>query len=139
MFLLAGNDLSRLTARARYCPSEIARGLVPVAAGGPGEDEDDMVSSTARRCTLATVARFGKAAVCVEWIEPGEVRPRYHVATDDGDGVAMPPWSSYDDQRRIASPGVRAIGIKPKGEPATDCTRDIKGMTVTGRYVRKEI
>lgn len=125
MFLLSADDLCRLTARARYCPSEIARGLVPVAEGV------DMVASTIRKCTLATAARFDREVVCVEYIEPGELRPRYHVATNDGDGIPMPPWS-YERQR-ITPPGVKSIGINPKGdESTTDCTRDIKGMTGTG-------
>ena len=125
VFWLSVDVLRRLTARARYCPSEIARDLVPVAGG------DDMVASTIRRCTLATAARFDRAVVCVEYIEPGELRPRYHVSTNDGDGVAMPPWSY--ERRRITPPGVKSIGINPKGDdPPTDCTRDIKGMTGTG-------
>ena len=118
---LWGADLRRLEARARYCPREIAR-----TAGG----DDDVIGSKARRCTLAAVATFRKAVLCVEWTEPGELRPRYHVATDDDDGIAMPPWS-YEQQRLVSS--IRSCGITPKNGSAMDCTRDIKSMTRNGK------
>ena len=124
---LSSDDLRRFSARARYCPRVMIRG--GAAGGGAG---DDMIASRARRCTLAEVASFGRQAVlCVEWTEPGEVRPRYHLATEDDDGlIGLPPWAY--DKRRLAPPGVRSCGIKTAGGVVTDCTRDIKSMTVGG-------